>query len=233
MRNPFAFEVEPFGSELTGEHERGMPESHREAALLAEVGRRRGSFPRPRPSPSYGRPRARGRWRWPRPRPCPPFIVVPPRWPGPMGWQYPSASFPGDAGGVPDTADVASLDCRRTVVLDGFDVSDSRLRPNHHATLVRIAQELRDLRQPNTVLNVTGHSDGTRTEIMNRGLSLNRALEVVRFLSSLGVAGETMIRPMSDSRPVAPNTTAEGRRKNRRVVIQLCHRSRRLRSSPE
>jgi OmpA family len=197
MQNPCTFEVEPFGADsrladasaLVDEYEDDTPESHQEAARLAEVGRRRGSCPRPRPSPSYSRLHPRGRRRWPRPRPLPPVIVVPPRWPGPIGWQALFASFPGAAGDTPDTidaADAASLDCRSVVVLDGFDIGDSRLRPNYYAMLVRIARELRNDRQSSVVLRIAGHSDSTRTEVMNGWLSLNRAFRQVLELTGGG-----------------------------------------------
>jgi hypothetical protein len=102
--------------------------------------------------------------------------------------------------------------------LDKFQVGDYRLRPHHYEKLIRIAPRL-----IGRVVQITGHTDSQGAEVMNAGLSLNRAAEVQRFLAAVGI-GRTIIRGAGETRPIASNATSDGRRRNRRVELRLCRR---------
>jgi outer membrane protein OmpA-like peptidoglycan-associated protein len=59
------------------------------------------------------------------------------------------------------------------------------------------------------------------SEAYNQGLSERRAATVARYLEERGVApGRLKVVGKGESQPIADNTTAEGRRQNRRVVLQ-------------
>ncbi|MCP4407875.1 MAG: flagellar motor protein MotD [Gammaproteobacteria bacterium] len=89
--------------------------------------------------------------------------------------------------------------------------------------LDKIAQVLRHY--PNQV-QVEGFTDNvpihTLTFPSNWELSANRAATVVRLLSQSGVEPSRMVAMgYSEYRPKTQNTTVEGRRKNRRVVVTV------------
>ena len=71
------------------------------------------------------------------------------------------------------------------------------------------------------VLRVEGHTDGVGTDIRNTPLSLRRAEAVRAALIARGVAAERLIAEgFGDSRPIANNSTADGRARNRRIEIR-------------
>ncbi len=117
--------------------------------------------------------------------------------------------------------------CRRTtpaLILDGFEVGDYRLRPDHHNPLTSLADwiKLSRVQGRNYMLRVEGHADSSGPEVMNRRLSFRRATEVRNFLRSKAVGEWVDQVPRGESSPRASNTTPDGRRKNRRVEIYLC-----------
>jgi OmpA-OmpF porin, OOP family len=100
-----------------------------------------------------------------------------------------------------------------------FDVDKAVIRPESKPTLDAIAALL--AAQPKLALFVVGHTDATGTLQHNLDLSQARARAVVTALSKdHGVAPARLdphgVGPLA---PVAPNTTDEGRRQNRRVEL--------------
>jgi OmpA-OmpF porin, OOP family len=73
------------------------------------------------------------------------------------------------------------------------------------------------------ILEVTGGTDSTGPAQYNYDLSQRRADAVVQYLASkYGIAAHRFyLIGIGKDKEVAPNTTAEGRRQNRRVEIQL------------
>jgi len=73
------------------------------------------------------------------------------------------------------------------------------------------------------ILEVTGGTDSTGPAQYNYELSQRRADAVVQYLASkYGIAAHRFyLIGIGKDKEVAPNTTAEGRRQNRRVVVQL------------
>lgn len=71
-------------------------------------------------------------------------------------------------------------------------------------------------------VEISGHTDNTGGYELNRRLSLARAKAVVDYLISSGV-GSTRLKyaGYGPDQPVAPNTTREGRAKNRRVEMKI------------
>jgi outer membrane protein OmpA-like peptidoglycan-associated protein len=73
------------------------------------------------------------------------------------------------------------------------------------------------------ILEVTGGTDSTGPALYNYDLSQRRADAVVQYLASkYGIAAHRFyLIGIGKDKEVAPNTTAEGRKQNRRVEVQL------------
>jgi outer membrane protein OmpA-like peptidoglycan-associated protein len=101
-----------------------------------------------------------------------------------------------------------------------FDTNKAVLKPQSQKDLTEFAQVL--TKYPETDLVIEGHTDNTGKKDLNRKLSVERAESVIVFLSQNGVARPRMTgQGLADDRPVADNETAEGRKKNRRVEVQI------------
>ncbi len=77
---------------------------------------------------------------------------------------------------------------------------------------------------PNMKVEIGGHTDANGPDEYNQDLSQRRANNVKKYLERLGVAPDRISAVgYGESRPVAPNDTAEGRRLNRRtefIILQ-------------
>ena len=75
---------------------------------------------------------------------------------------------------------------------------------------------------PDMKLDIGGHTDSTGKAEFNLKLSQQRAAAVRTFLTEMGIEpARIMARGYGPNQPVAPNDTAEGRSKNRRVDILM------------
>jgi len=75
---------------------------------------------------------------------------------------------------------------------------------------------------PGTAVTIQGHSDSLGSAAVRKRISLRRAQVAQDYVVSRGITRErTSVQALSDSRPIAPNTTAAGRLSNRRVTIDL------------
>jgi outer membrane protein OmpA-like peptidoglycan-associated protein len=73
-----------------------------------------------------------------------------------------------------------------------------------------------------TTIDVEGHTDSDGSEAYNQQLSLDRANAVGSYLNSRGVNGQRIVAfGAGEARPIAPNTTPEGKQQNRRVELKL------------
>mgnify|MGYP001614481062 CR=1 FL=1 len=69
-------------------------------------------------------------------------------------------------------------------------------------------------------LVIEGHTDSRGSQAHNVDLSQRRAESVRTYLVSRGYGSDLIVaRGLGDSRPVAKNSSAEGRANNRRVEI--------------
>jgi OmpA-OmpF porin, OOP family len=77
-------------------------------------------------------------------------------------------------------------------------------------------------RCPGLVIEVAGHTDSDGGASRNMGLSKRRAAAVTRYLTA-GEISEDRIRIVGygETRPVAPNNTPEGKRRNRRIEFTV------------
>jgi OOP family OmpA-OmpF porin len=76
---------------------------------------------------------------------------------------------------------------------------------------------------PNARIEVSGHTDSTGADNINKSLSQARAEKVGKFLSEVGEISSKRITTVGygESRPLATNKTAAGRAENRRVEIRI------------
>lgn len=75
---------------------------------------------------------------------------------------------------------------------------------------------------PKTAVVVQGHTDSSGTEEHNQGLSERRARSVSNYLMQRGVSAARLATlGFGEAAPVADNSTASGRARNRRVDVML------------
>lgn len=99
-----------------------------------------------------------------------------------------------------------------------FASNKDALLPAAQERLGQVAEALKT--QDDHKIVVEGHTDSQGSAALNQGLSERRAQSVVSFLVSRGVpADQIRAQGLGPSRPIADNTSAEGRANNRRVEI--------------
>lgn len=77
-------------------------------------------------------------------------------------------------------------------------------------------------RYPNARLSIEGHTDNTGTNSFNLKLSQDRAKSVLDYLVGKGIdASRLTAVGHGEDKPIATNTTSEGRRHNRRVELRI------------
>lgn len=87
-------------------------------------------------------------------------------------------------------------------------------------TLAKLAAVLK--KYPETNLFVDGHTDSDGSEEHNVKLSLSRANAVANYLKSLGVPADRFtVKGEGEAFPIADNSTAVGKAKNRRVELAI------------
>lgn len=101
-----------------------------------------------------------------------------------------------------------------------FATDSADLSPAFFDVLTSVSKVMKEFDK--TVVEVAGHTDSTGSDSYNQALSERRANSVSRYLQSQGISSQRMITVgMGESRPVADNSTAEGRQANRRVEITM------------
>lgn len=110
-----------------------------------------------------------------------------------------------------------------------FEPGKAELNPEGLDSLREAASKI--LKHPDDVIEISGHTDNTRLKRTasfkdNQELSEARAASVKAFLVSQGVdADHLKTAGYGDQKPVAPNTTREGRALNRRVEFKLLEKA--------
>jgi chemotaxis protein MotB len=104
-----------------------------------------------------------------------------------------------------------------------FDQGEATLKGSIHKELDHIYSVLK-AKYPGRHIEVAGHTDSDPIKKSkwkdNWELSSARATEVVRYLVKKGIAeNKISASGYGDGKPIASNTTAEGKKKNRRVEI--------------
>lgn len=101
-----------------------------------------------------------------------------------------------------------------------FATNSSDLSPAFFDVLNSVGKVLGEYDK--TVVEVAGHTDNTGTDSYNQSLSERRAASVATYLQGRNVMAQRLITVgMGEARPVADNSTADGRQANRRVEITM------------
>ncbi|HEU4716999.1 MAG TPA: OmpA family protein, partial [Bacteroidia bacterium] len=101
-----------------------------------------------------------------------------------------------------------------------FETGKDIIRTSSYAALDSLAYLLK--KHPEWGLKISGHTDNVGNPVANMTLSKKRAEAVKKYLVSKGVAADHLKTEWyGQTRPIAPNTTAEGRQKNRRVEMLI------------
>jgi outer membrane protein OmpA-like peptidoglycan-associated protein len=101
-----------------------------------------------------------------------------------------------------------------------FDVDKSSLRGESRVALDKLVLMMKTY--PNVRIEVQGHTDADGAADHNLKLSQDRAASVRKYLIDAGISGDRVqAKGYGMTLPIAPNTTAEGKQLNRRVMIQI------------
>lgn len=101
-----------------------------------------------------------------------------------------------------------------------FDIGKSTLRPESNSELDRLLKLLKDV--PTLKIEISGHTDNTGSASVNETLSQSRAEAVVAYLTSKGISANRMTaKGYGASKPIAPNTTDDGKQLNRRTEFEI------------
>jgi outer membrane protein OmpA-like peptidoglycan-associated protein len=103
-------------------------------------------------------------------------------------------------------------------ILFGFD--SDKLTAEAQQNVLKFAEILNEF--PDTNISIEGHTDSRGSQSYNQSLSERRAMSVRNFLVAQKVDTSRLFTiGHGFSRPVADNTTDEGRAKNRRVEVRI------------
>ncbi len=124
---------------------------------------------------------------------------------------------------APSAAANSCRDELNVIVLAGrilFDNNSWDIRPESFKTLDKLAVAAKSC--GGVVIEVGGHTDNTGTIAANEEISKLRAESVSKYLAKAGVdAAKLKAAGFGQSKPVADNTTPEGRQKNRRIEFAV------------
>jgi len=101
-----------------------------------------------------------------------------------------------------------------------FDVGKSIVKSESNTELDRLVKLLKDV--PGLEIELSGHTDNTGSESLNKKLSQDRAQAVVNYLTGKGIAAKRLTaKGYGSAQPVANNASAEGRQENRRTEFMI------------
>jgi outer membrane protein OmpA-like peptidoglycan-associated protein len=121
---------------------------------------------------------------------------------------------------VETVTDVNNLQAIKVTFDSGilFSTGKSDLSSESKAALTDFANSLKST--PETDVTITGHTDNTGSRTINDRLSFERAQSVSKYITQLGIdENRTTENGVAFDEPIADNSTAEGRRQNRRVEV--------------
>lgn len=120
-----------------------------------------------------------------------------------------------DEDGCPDEVPAAP---KKVFVLEGvnFETGKSSITQDSYVSLMKVVDIMESF--PETTFEIVGHTDNVGRPEKNQELSAERAASVKNFLVEKGIdGGRIKTSGAGSSKPVASNSTAEGRAKNRRI----------------
>ena len=101
-----------------------------------------------------------------------------------------------------------------------FHSGSAELDPYELSRLVPVLNTLKA--HPNTRVHIEGHTDSDGSKSYNQQLSDNRAKNIAFYLMDNGITRDRIkTYGYGEERPIASNTTPEGKRENRRVTFLI------------
>ena len=102
-----------------------------------------------------------------------------------------------------------------------FATGKADLSQSAKNSLVQFAKVLNENKDCDVA--IYGHTDNTGSDAVNQPLSVSRANSVSNYLKSCGVSGTQIksVEGQGSTNPIADNSTAEGRKQNRRVEVYM------------
>lgn len=101
-----------------------------------------------------------------------------------------------------------------------YNTNSADLKKESFIVLESFAEYLNE--NPNITIEIQGHTDNVGAAKANEALSANRAYTVKAFLEEKGVEGKRITaKGYGPNKPIAENTTEEGRAKNRRTEFLI------------
>jgi OOP family OmpA-OmpF porin len=98
-----------------------------------------------------------------------------------------------------------------------FDTDRATIRPASNGLMEEITQVIASNPQLHKI-SIEGHTDDVGNDKRNQQLSEERAIAVRKYLVQHGIALERLtVKGWGETKPIADNSTAEGREQNRRV----------------
>jgi len=99
-----------------------------------------------------------------------------------------------------------------------FDTAKSDIKDEYMSQVQKLADAMKQY--ANTVVHIEGHTDSQGSDALNQKLSQSRADAVkAALITKFGIAANRVTATgHGEAKPIADNTTAEGRAQNRRVV---------------
>ncbi len=124
---------------------------------------------------------------------------------------------------VEEIKDANGLDAVKVTFDSGilFQTNKADLSAKAKNSLAQFAQVLNNNKDMD--IAIIGHTDNTGTDAINQPLSVSRANSVNNYLKSCGVSAAQIksVEGQGSTNPVADNSTAEGRKQNRRVEVYM------------
>ncbi|OFX26691.1 MAG: hypothetical protein A2033_01640 [Bacteroidetes bacterium GWA2_31_9] len=101
-----------------------------------------------------------------------------------------------------------------------FEINSKNITESSYNILDKVYNKLKEISSLN--IEISGHTDNTGNEQINKELSENRAKSVHEYLVSKGIDPTCLkFKGYGGSKPIADNKTSEGRELNRRVEIKI------------
>ena len=101
-----------------------------------------------------------------------------------------------------------------------FATNSSNLTPEAVGNMTQMAETMTKYADTNVLIE--GHTDNSGSDAINQPLSQRRAQAVANQLTSGGVdTGRIEVKGYGSTQPVADNTSADGKAKNRRVEVAI------------
>jgi outer membrane protein OmpA-like peptidoglycan-associated protein len=125
-----------------------------------------------------------------------------------------------DDDGCPDKKPSIGIEKNENVVLEGvtFPSGSTQLQPYAYSILAKWVKIMKE--NPEVTFEIRGFTDNTGSYSGNMSISQRRAESVLQYFLSQGISSSRLqAKGYGPQLPIAPNTTRDGRNKNRRIEL--------------